>query len=129
MLQANVERWRAVIRKGFLNDMRDERTHPHKRGLYRLLAAYFSADSEEEKLFFRKVILGNFGYAKQDRKISIKDNDKDESLESGDEADLESIGTDDALIMAIRKAAKEAERAHPQLIRGGADGTGSSSRT
>jgi len=109
-LVMNVDRWKALISKGFLRDIDDERTHPHKRALFRLLSAYFGPTTEKEKNLIEYTIRNNFGYTHRDSPYKYKNADEEE----------EEIPThpNPVIDSSIKSIAAEAEKRFSQLTRG-----------
>lgn len=123
--KANVTRRISEMRKQCLRCSNDERMHPHKRLLSVLLAYFFDETAtEQSKLFIMKVILGNFGYGKHDRKYVVKPEDGEVDL-----GDTDGDGSDNILSSSILEVARQAEESHQQSIGGKADGTGSTGKS
>jgi hypothetical protein len=117
-LLINIERWRTTLSKGFLRDIEDEKTHPHKRMLCRLLAAYFGPTTDEEKKLIEYTIRNNFGYTHRDSPYKYKGTEGDDNAEGQD-----SVGSDSAIPSDIIGLAREAEKRFPQVFGGKTDGS------
>jgi len=117
-LMVNIERCRTMLSKGFLRDIEDEKTHPHKRMLCRLLAAYFGPTTDEEKKLIEYTIRNNFGYTHRDSPYKYKGTEGDDN-----EEDRGAVGSDGAIPSDIIGLAKEAEKRFPQAFGGKTDGS------